>query len=425
MKRLCVVFLVLCLLFSLAGCRQGDTSKEETLLPTQTNSKAGESTPSNTSCSMTPIETAAVARDATGKSAEPTIPFVSAGLTPQAEIAKNDEGVQLFTYSYQNILIHMPDSPEIATAISDYFWEKKTESDATAADIKDQAELHYSDDNENWKPYSYELKYKPTRIDTKLLSFSGERITTAGEEFSESLLTSVTFSGENGTILNLSDILTGKEMANVLCTMVQNILAERNKTESIYFEDYVQTVQQQFDLNGEETGNWYFTNNGLTFYFLPNDIANSELGPVYVEFTYTQLQGIIKEEFMPEDFPQCSAFSFNAARKDQIQTENFDQIVTVTCDAGGEGVSLFAGATLYNVSVQMGHWTPANRFVDDKVLIAANRLTEKDLLLIYTYIPDVLPNLRLSADCGDGQTRSYYIFQSGKDGSILLINEAE
>ncbi len=423
MKRLCAMLMAVCILFSLVACKEDEAVQSETTLPGQGSTKADEPVLDETKYPALPIETTAINQDIQKESANPADSLVAVSLTPQQETHCNDKGDKLFTYFYQNILIHMPDAPDTATVISDYFLEKKAEADTYANTVRKKAQWDGWDQDQNWSPYTFELKYAPTRLDTKLLSFSGEYLADTGDARPDSSLTSVTFSAEDGSVLTLSDILTGDEMADVLCTMLLEKLAEQDAKKVNYLKNYTEIVQQKFDLSDEGDENWYFTDTGITFYFSPNEIADDKTGPIDVEFSYTQLRGIIKKELMPKEPPTYSPFSVNAARKDQIQTNQFNQVLTVTCDENGDGVSLFAGATLYNVSVKMGHWTLTNKFVDDKVLLAANRLTEKDLLLIYAQIPDVLPNLRLSASCGDGQTRSYYVFQSGKDGSIILIDQ--
>lgn len=423
MKRFYAMLMVVCILFSLVGCKQDTVIQTETTLPRQGSAGTDETILNETKHSALPIESTAINQDTPREPIRPIDSLVAVTLTPQKETRCNDKEETLFTYFYQNILIHMPDAPDAATAISDYFLEKKAEADAHASEVRKKAEWDGWDQDKSWSPYTFELKYTPTRLDTKLLSFSGEYIADTGDVRPDSSLTSVTFSGTDGSILTLSDILTGEEMADVLCTMVLETLAQQDTKKSTYFKNYTEIVRDRFDLSGERVENWYFTDTGITFYFSPNEIADGKAGPIYVEYSYEQLRGIIKKELTPKAPATHSPFSVNAARKDQIQTNQFDQILTVTCDENGEGVSLFAGSTLYNVSVKMGHWTLANQFVDDKTLVAANRLTEKDLLLIYTHIPDAVPNLRLSANCGDSQTRSYYIFQSSKDGSIILIDK--
>lgn len=426
MKQFGILFLVFCLLFSLCACKQKDSPLKETTEATHGSNETGESVPSiENAYPVLPAESDHPDTQISKEVAVPVEPLVAVSLTPKADTSSSEDGTKLFTYSYQNVTIYMPDFPDAAAAISNYFVDRKLEADAAAGDLSSTAEQDRQQAEDDWSAYTFDLKYTPMRLDHKVLSFLEERVSWSGDAHPETSLSAVAFSSEDGSVLELSDILTGEEMAQVLCTMVLDTLAKRDTStnESVYFENYTNIVKQNFELGGEMAKNWYLTDTGIVFYFSPDEIADSEIGPINVEFTYSQLRGIIKEDFVPKVLPQCSAFSFNAARKEQIQQENFDQVMTVTCDENGQGVSLFAGTTLYDVSVQKGHWTPTNKFVDDSVLFAANRLTEKDLLLINTYIPDAMPDLQLTANCGNGEERSYYIFQSGKDGSILLIDQ--
>ena len=54
-------------------------------------------------------------------------------------------------------------------------------------------------------------------------------------------------------------------------------------------------------------------------------------------------------------------------------------------------------------------------------LYAAHTFGPGDNLNIYTFLPDVLPNLRFRCTETDGREICLYIFQSGRDGSLLLM----
>ncbi|MBQ9263917.1 MAG: hypothetical protein IJ189_06845 [Clostridia bacterium] len=58
-----------------------------------------------------------------------------------------------------------------------------------------------------------------------------------------------------------------------------------------------------------------------------------------------------------------------------------------------------------------------------QTLYAADRLSSGDNLNMYCFIPDVLPNLRIRCLNADGAEESWYISQSGRDGSLLLLSE--
>ena len=56
-------------------------------------------------------------------------------------------------------------------------------------------------------------------------------------------------------------------------------------------------------------------------------------------------------------------------------------------------------------------------------LCVADILSPGTNLLIYSYIPDTLPNLSIRYVDSDGQPQRWFISQSGRDGSLLLIAE--
>jgi len=116
-------------------------------------------------------------------------------------------------------------------------------------------------------------------------------------------------------------------------------------------------------------------------------------------------------------------FSINAARGSQIDPSEFAQVFPVTIDAEGEEISLFSGTTLYDVRLTLGSWVN-EQFLDTYTVFAANHLTSEDLLLVHAYIPDTQPNLKIAIRTSEEDHRTYYISQSGEDGSILLLDNA-
>lgn len=60
-----------------------------------------------------------------------------------------------------------------------------------------------------------------------------------------------------------------------------------------------------------------------------------------------------------------------------------------------------------------------------KPLYQAEEFTGAESLRIFCYIPDVLPTLRVRAVNAQGEAECWYIFQSGRDGSLLLLSESD
>ncbi|MBR4360859.1 MAG: hypothetical protein IKP32_09610 [Clostridia bacterium] len=58
-------------------------------------------------------------------------------------------------------------------------------------------------------------------------------------------------------------------------------------------------------------------------------------------------------------------------------------------------------------------------------LYAANILTPADHLEIFCWFSDVLPDLRVRCLNESGEAECWYLFQSGMDGSLLLLSEEE
>lgn len=60
-----------------------------------------------------------------------------------------------------------------------------------------------------------------------------------------------------------------------------------------------------------------------------------------------------------------------------------------------------------------------------EAIYAAPRLGPGDNLNLYCFFPDVLPALRIRCLNERGEAECWYLFQSGRDGSLLLLSEEE
>ena len=61
----------------------------------------------------------------------------------------------------------------------------------------------------------------------------------------------------------------------------------------------------------------------------------------------------------------------------------------------------------------------------ERMLWQRNYMTDGEAMELVCYIPDVVPNIMLEYRLADGTVINRGIFQSGKDGSILLVELSE
>ncbi len=103
-----------------------------------------------------------------------------------------------------------------------------------------------------------------------------------------------------------------------------------------------------------------------------------------------------------------------------IDPQKFEQKFHLTIDAQGEQAVLFTDGTIDDLQIDYGTMDlDSNRFTTEYTLFSAEHLDSDSLVVISTYFPDVLSNIRIQYTGADGAI-TRYLAQSGKDGSILL-----
>ncbi len=95
-----------------------------------------------------------------------------------------------------------------------------------------------------------------------------------------------------------------------------------------------------------------------------------------------------------------------------VDRDSLKILDTVTVDAEGQSVVLSAEETVYNVRV----------YTESRTLWQRNYLTSGEGVEVISYIPDVMPNIAVRYELADGTEVVRGIYQSGKDGSILLVD---
>lgn len=102
------------------------------------------------------------------------------------------------------------------------------------------------------------------------------------------------------------------------------------------------------------------------------------------------------------------------------------QFIPVIVDEEAEPVVLRAQAEVSDFVLEKLTWDEETFSVSGTdTLYAADTFTFGDNLEIFCYFSDVLPDLRIRCVNGDGEAECWYLFQSGRDGSLLLLSEDE
>lgn len=258
---------------------------------------------------------------------------------------------------------------------------------------------------------SYYCAPSVTRCDTRVLSAVFDVSQDIGGIHADSTRTSRSYNADNGSLLTLADIAKNEEQ---LKTFIKNyvigLAAGDDYKEggvSILFDDFESTINDLVDAGA----NWYFSDGGLVFYANPYDIAPYSRGVLLFEIPYSALEEFIDEGFMPVEYEGENGMLL-ADDGDKLDRSSLNILGTVTVDEDGQSVVLSAEETVYNVKI----------YTSGRMLWQRNYLTTGEGVEVKSFIPNAQPSIAVSYELADGTEIVRGIFQSGKDGSILLVD---
>lgn len=258
---------------------------------------------------------------------------------------------------------------------------------------------------------SYYCAPSVTRCDTRVLSAVFDVSQDIGGIHADSTRTSRSYNADDGSLLTLADIAKNEEQ---LKTFIKNyvigLAAGDDYKEggvSILFDDFESTINDLVDAGA----NWYFSDGGLVFYANPYDIAPYSRGVLLFEIPYSALAEFIDEGFMPVEYEGENGMLL-ADDGDKLDRSSLNILGTVTVDEDGQSVVLSAEETVYNVKI----------YTSGRMLWQRNYLTTGEGVEVKSFIPDAQPSIAVSYELADGTEIVRGIFQSGKDGSILLVD---
>lgn len=258
---------------------------------------------------------------------------------------------------------------------------------------------------------SYYCAPSVTRCDTRVLSVVFDVSQDVGGIHADSTRTSRSYKADDGSLLTIADIAKNEEQ---LKTFIKNyvigLAAGDDYKEggvSILFDDFESTISDLVDAGA----NWYFSDGGLVFYANPYDIAPYSRGVLTFEIPYSALAEFIDESFMPVEYQGDNGMLL-ADDGDKLDRSSLNILGTVTVDEDGQSVVLSAEETVYNVKI----------YTSGRMLWQRNYLTTGEGVEVKSFIPDAQPSIAVSYELADGTEIVRGIFQSGKDGSILLVD---
>ena len=323
------------------------------------------------------------------------------------EELKSDDGTTYYRQSLGTATVSSKDeraAERINSSLAELYVKFRADAEYTRRVAEDQP------DGEQIA-LSYYCAPSVTRCDTRVLSAVFDVSQDLGGIHADSTRTSRSYNADNGSLLTLADIAKNEEQ---LKTFIKNyvigLAAGDDYKEggvSILFDDFESTINDLVDAGA----NWYFSDGGLVFYANPYDIAPYSRGVLLFEIPYSALAEFIDEGFMPVEYEGENGMLL-ADDGDKLDRSSLNILGTVTVDEDGQSVVLSAEETVYNVKI----------YTSGRMLWQRNYLTTGEGVEVKSFIPDAQPSIAVSYELADGTEIVRGIFQSGKDGSILLVD---
>ena len=407
-KYLC---LVLCLLLTLSlfGC-----GKE----PAETTASTTE--PATSQITDTPDDTTADTTAAADSDVPLRLPLLAISMPVIQEDFYSDDDALLFSQIYQDAALIAPDA-EAAEQVVLNLLHQIDLGQSYAQEIHNWAEEYY--DPDFWFPYSHQQLYAPTRLDEKVLSVYGKEIAFSGGVHPNKIGLSASFDMATGNLLRLEDVLLGSDAATELSQLIIEDLSANREDYQLY-DGYASIVNERFggtSDNWKTQPGWYFSDVGLCIYFSPYDIAPYVSGTILVEIPYSQLQDILRSDYLPAELPAATG-TVSVALAQDVDLEQYSQFAEAILNSEGERFVLYSDDLVSNVTLEQGIWSEdGSYFTPVATVFLAHTLCAGDAVIVQDQIPDTLPKLRLTYE-SKGEIISAYITQSGKDGSMILTD---
>lgn len=261
--------------------------------------------------------------------------------------------------------------------------------------------------------YSYEMLCDVKRFDEKLLSMLTVCRSYTGGAHGGHITEAVTYDLTTGTLLNLSDVLTGD-----ISSVTPLLLDQLSKEDGLYPSYEADAL----DILNREGGpsNWYLSETGLAFFFDPYEIAPYATGTVIAEIPYAKLNGILNERFYPTQKEYADGM-MNAILYADADLTSIERCAELVTEPEGTEILLYPSGTVTDLRIDQGYWDMDGIcFFADSTVFASPQLSSGDAIMVTTMVPEIMPNLRIQYTA-NGETVTQYLLLSGKDGSALLI----
>ena len=388
MKKLASLLTCTALLAALSGC--GTTPPTGTTVPTQL--------PPLTEAETTVPETIAPeAPDPAGSH----VPAISIALTPHEEIStvEGDEETKLLIYRWQDIQVTAPNGA------GENITSRLERNHGLSRDFADEL-LRLATAEQagraEFRPYSYEVALTPQRADETVISFSGVIWSFTGGVHPNQNHIAISYDTATGDPLRLSQVFPGENAMDTVRQLVVQKLAE--EADGLY-PGYEDLVADCLSTDKTPYGFYYFTSEGLVFFFSPYVIAPYARGVVEVKLSYEELDGLLDPKWLPASASAAGTVVLSADKNTDI---------TLAASQGGQQVMLEMQGDVSDLRIET-HML--NISSDTSRTLYQAPLLEDGTRILLTMPED--PTLSVVVSYGSGDQRNFLMLEPSESGYTL------
>ncbi len=325
----------------------------------------------------------------------------------------SEEQQLIYSYTYQTMYAVCQDR-DVSDKIIMNFTDRIEKTRKTSNDILSSAEASFTPDS---TPYSYEIQYNVTRIDQGVLSLFGHAVQIGDTPRANSKLHSVSYDMVTGDVLTVGSILYHLDTKDDLAVLAIKTLEARD--DITLFEDYKTTVSARFTRDESTDEDFYFSKNGLCFYFAPSEIASRSYGTVTIEIPYSELTGIIGDAYFPAE-RSYSGGSIEIHKFSDADLNSYQQFVDVIADENSTKLLLTTKTAVQDIKLYEMFWTADGlTYIPAKNIYASNFLSSENAILLEAEFSTFRPSFLLSYAV-NGEEKTFYMVADEATGEITL-----
>ncbi len=334
-------------------------------------------------------------------------------VTTEDFFAENQE--LIYSYSYQTIYPACQDR-DVADKIIMNFTDRIEKKRTISNDILSSVQSGYQA-NTSFIPNLYEVQYNVTRIDQGVLSMFGHAVQIGDTPRATSKLQSVNYNMVTGDVLTVGSILYHLDTKDDLAQLAISNLEKRD--DILLFDDFKTTVSARFDRDESTDEDFYFSNNGLCFYFAPSEIASRSYGTVVVEIPYSELTQIISDDCFPAERSYTNG-NIKISKFSDADLDSYQQFIDVVADEKGTKLLLTTDTAVQDIRIYELIWTQDGlAYTQTKNIYATNFLSSENAILLEGEFSSFRPSFLISYAV-DGKTVTFYTVANETTGEITL-----